>query len=198
MNDTYSGGVIHSRHDLRLVVKTPNCITDPTIIVPLRIGNKPIIKTGIGNVSGAIVYGTLNAGAVSASQHAAMPPIPMNMGGSTTDGEVVVVSSTPPVGWSNPVVYSSVATADSNVLVGGYVNSDTSPYSMTEAVSYNGLLAEMERSLNDLDIVTSHSNDPDWDHLLHSLTPLQFGELISKVGELILSCFISLFDDKFE
>jgi len=177
MNDTYSGGVIHTTHEMKLTVKTPSCITDPTITIPLRIGNKPLTKTGIGNVSGAFVYGTPHTGAVPA----ALPPFPMNMGGPNQDGETVVVSSAPPAGYSNPVVYSSVATPDPVITVGGYVNNETNPYSTISAVSFDSLLAEMSKSLNDLEVVTTRCNDSDWDHVFHSLTPLQYGQLIGKV-----------------
>lgn len=173
MNDTYSGGVIHTTHDLKLIVKTPNCITDPTIIVPLRIGMKPLSK--IGSVSNAPIFGATGA----SSAPPALPSFPLNMGTTNEEGEIIVVQSNPPAGWSNPVVSSSVAVPDQDIKVGGYEYNSNQTY--TSAVTFDSLLAEMDRSLNDLDIVTTHSNDPNWDHLFRSLTPLQFGELISKV-----------------
>jgi hypothetical protein len=172
MNDTYSsGGVIHSNHELKLVVKTPNCITDPTIIVPLRIGNKA--PTKIGSINTGQIYGALNTNV--------MPVSPSAMGGSNQDGESVIVPSAPPTGYSNPVVYSS---AVPSLNIGG------DPFSSpTAAVSFDSLLAEMDKSLNDLDIVTTCCNDPDWDTVLSTLTPIQFGQCISKVWSVKFVCF---------
>lgn len=167
MNDTYSGGVIHINHGLTLMVKTPNCITDPSIIVPLRIGNKSLTNVGIGSVSNAHVYGAFNPSVVNTPS--AITPNPVNIGFTNQDSESVLVPSAPPSGWSNPVVYSSVsiAAADS--------------FTTMAAVSFDSLLAEMEKSLNDLDIVTTRCNDPDWDIVLSRLTPLQYGQCVSKV-----------------
>jgi len=190
MNDTYNGGVIHVTHELKLIVKTPNCVTDPTIIVPLRIGNKPLTKTGF--VSSGPVYGAANIG--SPAVPPALSPFPMNAASSDQDGEIVVLSSAPPAGWSNAVVSSSVAVPDPEISVGGYESGSTQTY--TSAISFDSLLGKMERSLNDLDIVTTHSNDPDWDHILRSLTPIQFGELIRKVRMIfILFVYCSIRDN---
>ena len=173
MNDTYAGGVIQTKHELRLIVKTPNCVTDPTIIVPLRIGNKPPTKTGI--ISNTPIYG-------SPAQTQTLPQMPIIMG-SNQDGDITVLPSVPPAGWSNPIVSSSLAVADTDIRVGGFESSLNQTY--TSSISFDGLLAEMDRSLSDLDIVTNHSNDPDWDPLLRSLTPLQLGQLISKVSMML-------------
>jgi len=168
MNDTYAGSVIRTTHELRLIVKTPNCITDPTIIVPLRIGNKPPTKTGF--VSNAPIYGQSMVGTPMILP--AHPP-------SDQDGDFVVLPSAPPAGWSHPVVSTHVAVPDSEIRIGGYENSLNQSY--VTSVSFDSLLAEMDRSLNDLDVVTTHANDSDWDNVLRSMTPMQLGQLISKV-----------------
>jgi hypothetical protein len=174
MNDTYAGGVIQTKHEMRLIVKTPNCVTDPTIIVPLRIGNKPPTKTGV--VSNTQIYG-------SPAQPPSLPQLPMIMG-ANQDGDVTVLPSAPPAGWSNPIISSSLAVPDSDIRVGGFESGLNQTF--TSSISFDGLLAEMDRSLSDLDIVTNHSNDPDWDPLLRTLTPLQLGQLISKVSIIMI------------
>jgi hypothetical protein len=63
--------------------------------------------------------------------------------------------------------------ADPDIVVGGYVSTST--------VSFDSLLDEMEKSLSDLEIVMKRTNQTEWDHVLHNLTPMQFGQLISKV-----------------
>jgi hypothetical protein len=160
LNDTYSGTVIQSKHEVRLIVKTPNCITDPTIIVPIRVGN----KAGQG-FSGSPVYGAVAESAIPFA-------MPVPMGDSKQDSDIVV-PSTPPPGWSNPTVYASVAVADPDIVVGGYVSTST--------VSFDSLLDGMEKSLSDLEIVMKRTNQSEWDTVLHNLTPMQFGQLISKV-----------------
>jgi len=88
---------------------------------------------------------------------------------------------------ANPVMAPTVVVPNSTATVGGYAfdlseqSTSDSVMSPTDEKSFERLLADMEQSINDVEIVTECSKDAGWESVLKSLTPLQFGKLISKV-----------------
>lgn len=194
--DTYSGNVLHSHHICYVTSKTPCCVTDPTLEIPVRIGTLPLPQP-----------------VVVAQPIAVAQPIPVTL---PVPPPLVMAEAIPigkdergaltslPADWSNVVVAEAIALPMGGAVIGGASqdqdekegdsgddDDDDAPAApaatmLKEPGSMEALKELMDRSLDDLsmlkDLLATPESAAAWTPLFGSLEPSSFGKLIGEVN----------------
>lgn len=175
IRDSYQGHLVRISHYLKIKIRTKMSVTNPTISIPLRIGNAP-----------------------SRTRESLSGPSPVNVQ-PTYEPEIAVypqqenvplVSAVPiPSG----AMHASMTTASESVIILGgeavQVEDDQRladlipvPPPTQNEVSLESLVREMASSVNDYDIIARHLREPSWKQFLQNLSPDDFGTIISYVN----------------
>ena len=184
--DTYAGGVLSVRHYVAVRLKTPSCITDPDLELPVRVGTRiPHEHIGTGLVAVPVI-----------AMPVAMP----------LDSEEKASITTKPSDWQGAIVAEPSVVAMGEAMVGGVLreNGETeqaeetpydSNYGWETAASHarvgtqEALMERMDRTTHALSLIKgllerddSHCDEAEaWRSLFGALGPMEFGQITEKV-----------------
>mmetsp|Transcript_17036 Transcript_17036/g.35220 ORF Transcript_17036/g.35220 Transcript_17036/m.35220 type:complete len:546 (+) Transcript_17036:42-1679(+) len=161
--NSYSGHLITVKHRLELEVQTGCCLTDPSIYVPLFIGQMPLSN------------GSDFASQVSSPQYS--PPMASS---GVVQAPVVVVDGEDVL----PVIH----VPSSNVFPSG-VAQGSAPYEddvyvspLAEVPSFSMLIREMKGTASHLDLIERRMKNPEWTPVWQQMTVFEFGKVVSAVS----------------
>ncbi|KAL7576112.1 hypothetical protein ACA910_000889 [Epithemia clementina (nom. ined.)] len=154
--DTYSGHLIMVSHRIELEVKTGCCISDPSIYIPIWIG-QPSSET---------------------SEVYALPPSTLLPGFVQAPAIVVPDSDIYPVIHIPSSSVFPVASAPTEYVV---VEPDIGIGPSPEVPSFDLLMREMKGTVSHLDLIERKIRDPDWAPIWQRMTPAEFGKFVGRV-----------------
>jgi hypothetical protein len=146
------GSLMSCEHFIIVQVNTGACVDNPSIRIPIQCGEPP---------DGPPLQKTPSAA------------IPSDFEGATVLGSVHGNTSMAVMG-GKPV---SGADEEPDLVIEPLVSSDPD----AKEVSLKRLIQEMEDSIQDLNIVQCFLRDPAWDSIFETLTPTNYGNMISHV-----------------
>ena len=151
--DTYTGHLITVSHRIEVEVKTGCCISNPSLYIPIWIGQP--------SSQGHEVY---------------TPPPPCAPGIVQAPAIVVPDSDIYPV---IQIPSSSVLPVASAPVE--EIESDVNVPPSAEVPTFDVLLREMKGTVSHLDMIERKIRDSDWSQVWQQMTPSQFGKVVSRV-----------------
>jgi hypothetical protein len=172
---SYTGSLISVAWEVRVKACTPWYYCNPTVTVPVDITNPPDLEPNAPSTPSA-------------------PSVPVaDAFDPTSDGSSSIPQATAQIHSALSLVRDGATLTNASFILGGVVHGGTRPYSanLVHAVavnadggstaSYSTLLSEMAESISDLPILEAYCAIPAFQGTLRSLTPAQFGAIISNV-----------------
>ena len=200
--DSYRGSCLSTTHRCYVTSKTPCCVTDPQLEVPVRIGTLPLPLPPQPNLQPMPVA----VGAVVMPTAAAYPvPPPMVLAEAIPlDNDEQQAISAVPADWSGVVVAEAVVLPMGQAVVGGATQQsggedaeeqahDGAPMAVEPAavlLHQPGTMAAlkeiMDRAFDDLTVLADLLGRPEsaeaWRPLLENLSPADFGTIVGEVN----------------
>ena len=158
--DTYSGHLITVKHRLELEVKTGCCISDPSIYIPIWIGQAAPSTTSnhqTTNVNTEVNHPPMADGIIQA------PAV-------IVSGEDIIL----------PVIH--VPSSSVYPIPSAPMEAEVSiPQPDTSAPSFDLLIREMKGTVSHLDLIERKIKDPNWNGIWQQMTSMQFGRIVGCV-----------------
>ena len=161
--DTYSGHLFTVQHRLEIEVKTACCITDPSVVIPVRIGRPPL--------NSSTDYGA------SATSPEYQPPI-------TADAVLAPLVVVDGEDVSLPVIEvpSSDVFPVSNTSAPYEDEIKVSPIApAVEQPTFPQFMREMKGTASHLELVERRIRDSSWSFVWRNMTPDEFRRLLASV-----------------
>jgi hypothetical protein len=157
--NSFQGSLIKIKHTLEIIVQTKCCITNPTISIPVQIGEKGDYST--------------SAPALAASSLPGDAVIPSHFSEDST-----IVASTIVVPGTNITVGGPAMEHETEEDV-VFAPLDVGTAKLTP--SLESLLRAMKESVADYDLIGSKGRDPEWRSVFESLSTSDYEKILKQV-----------------
>ena len=115
--DSYTGSCIRATHRCFLTSKTPCCVTDPELEIPMRIGTLPL-PVASSPMGTAVIEAQVVVGSVAVVPAYPAPPMIVQAEAIPLDGDECAITVVPP-DWSGAIVAEVVVLPMGQAVVGG-------------------------------------------------------------------------------
>ena len=195
--DSYRGSCLSVAHRCYVTSRTPCCVTEPQLEVPVRIGTRPLpppqppVATAVGAV-----------GVPAATAYPAPPPLVLAEAIPLDEEEQRAMGALP-ADWSGAVVAGAVVLPMGQAVLGGAAQEKSGgeaggaqvpygtpigppPAPLHEPGTMAALKELMDRAFDDLTMLAELLGQPEsapaWRPLLESLSPADFGTIVGQVN----------------
>ena len=195
--DSYRGSCLSVARRCYVTSRTPCCVTEPQLEVPVRIGTRPLPQPQppTATVVGAVVM-------PSATAYPAPPPLVLAEAIPLDEEEQRAISAVP-ADWSGAVVAGAVVLPMGQAVLGCEKQENdgdgddgggggtpmamvAAPAPLDEPGTMAALKALMDRAFDDLTMLAELLGQPEsaaaWRPLLESLSPADFGTIVGQVN----------------
>lgn len=205
--DTYRGPLISTSHDMRAVCKTPCCITDPVVHIPVRIGAPSLVvvapvPTAVPLAAAAVVVTTTTTTTTTttSSTRNATPvmALPQKVPVDKDEKATIQVATALPEGWAQSAVVAecvvvpmAAATIGGRAQQGGDPDADAEEElshratQVGEPGSFERLMKVMDDAYDDhyaLDMLLRSEDREAWKALFAALDPNNFAAIVAQVN----------------
>ena len=190
LRDSYHGKMVQVTHTLVIDLKTDKTVNNPSVSIPLRIGNPPVRGTRpIAAMTSVPLVPSAPPETMVFAPSVAISTETMNIPAAVPIVDAVAIPSDASAAMVNTASDNVIFLGDEAVFVQPNDNDDEqhlvgrAPISALgqSPASLDTLRQEMLASINDYDIISRHLRNDSWRQVLANVNPQEFGSILACV-----------------